>query len=298
MLYHLNNSRHIIFSLLILCFFSACKEKAGYVIDYGCVFQDEKFMDLENLPAPQDKVVLVEEFTGVNCQNCPSGARILKEIAEKHPERMAIIGVHALDAFTKHPYTQEAMFKTEVGESLAQAFDVAALPIAAIDRINEDNNRVFQKEIWESKINVRLEQTTPINIYIHNQFDSQSEKLTTDVELRYIEDINEEHYVSVVLLENGIIDFQNDNGLLVDDYEHNHVLRNYMTALSGREIEAGNKNRGSVYIKTFGLCDKMGNTLAIPSEYQIENCEILAFVHKGSGPYAEVVHAQLKGIFE
>lgn len=42
-------------------------------------------------PCQTDRVVLVEEFTGIDCVNCPIGADKLKSIADQNPGKVVVV---------------------------------------------------------------------------------------------------------------------------------------------------------------------------------------------------------------
>ena len=67
----------------ILSFFiwnlQSCKEVLPVRVVTASV--DSTFVTT-NIPSPQSKVVLFEEYTGASCPNCPDGHKIVKEILQ------------------------------------------------------------------------------------------------------------------------------------------------------------------------------------------------------------------------
>ena len=43
---------------------------------------------------PTLKTVVLENFTGINCSNCPDGHAIAESIRAANPDRVIIVGVH------------------------------------------------------------------------------------------------------------------------------------------------------------------------------------------------------------
>lgn len=43
---------------------------------------------------PQDKNVVLEEFTGVNCVFCPDGHARAQAIQDAYPDRVSLINIH------------------------------------------------------------------------------------------------------------------------------------------------------------------------------------------------------------
>ncbi|MBL0236115.1 MAG: thioredoxin family protein [Saprospiraceae bacterium] len=42
-----------------------------------------------------NRVVLVEDFTGASCTNCPGAASTLESLLEKYPNNLIVVGVHS-----------------------------------------------------------------------------------------------------------------------------------------------------------------------------------------------------------
>ncbi len=68
---------------------------------------------------PQNRAVLLEEYTGVKCSNCPDGHRIANNLAEKYPNRFYAVNIHT--SSYAEPYSpDEPDFRTPYGEDLAE----------------------------------------------------------------------------------------------------------------------------------------------------------------------------------
>ena len=71
------NTRFLIVLVLLL---GACKEKPVIIPDFS---------------VPKgDRNVLIEEFTGVRCVNCPNGAKIIEEMVAEFGDRVVPISIH------------------------------------------------------------------------------------------------------------------------------------------------------------------------------------------------------------
>ncbi|MFT5384236.1 MAG: hypothetical protein ACI81W_001636, partial [Saprospiraceae bacterium] len=119
-----------IFSILVLVFlFTACEENMPVIACLSCENDDNEMLD------PQDKRVLVEEFTGVRCINCPAGSIEIENLLAFHGERLIAVSIHA--EFFAKPYTNESLydFRTEEGENIINFLGLPeAYPSSVIDR--------------------------------------------------------------------------------------------------------------------------------------------------------------------
>ncbi|MGB0177829.1 MAG: hypothetical protein ACPF9D_11730, partial [Owenweeksia sp.] len=85
------------------------------------------------LPDSSNKVVLLEEFTGTSCNNCPEAAKKAKELYETFPGQVVLLSIHA-GGFaipnSKHPED----FRTSVGNDIYDFFKPQGVPSGMFDR--------------------------------------------------------------------------------------------------------------------------------------------------------------------
>jgi hypothetical protein len=48
--------------------------------------------------APEAKHVVIEEFTGVRCPNCPQGHQIISAIKAANPEKVVAVSFHPINS--------------------------------------------------------------------------------------------------------------------------------------------------------------------------------------------------------
>src|SRR6478609_4934155 len=70
--------------------FASCKEVPP-PINFAVPADDTSFM--ASVETPQDRIVLIEEFTGVTCPTCPPGHKVLAQMETTYPDRLAIMGI-------------------------------------------------------------------------------------------------------------------------------------------------------------------------------------------------------------
>ena len=89
----------ISFLLLALLITSACEEIQP-VIDCLSCEDDGPPIVID----PQDRKVLIEEFTGVRCVNCPAGSAEIQNLLSVYGEQLIAISIHA--GFYANPYPE------------------------------------------------------------------------------------------------------------------------------------------------------------------------------------------------
>ncbi|MFN3940866.1 MAG: hypothetical protein ACK4IY_09780, partial [Chitinophagales bacterium] len=125
---------YFILSFLIAAFFSACTE-IGPAIDFTPV--DTSLTDttyLETTPeVPQQRVVVFEDFTGVQCVNCPNAHEATAELLSAYPDQLIVIAEHNyfLGAYPESAEDYRIPEADELNNYLGPAF---GWPAGVVDR--------------------------------------------------------------------------------------------------------------------------------------------------------------------
>ncbi len=229
-----------------------------------------------NIAEAQAKVVVMEEFSGVRCINCPEGHEQAQALLDAYPDRFATLTIHA--GFLSAPYPEtQTDYVLSVGETLYDFLGTEAVPAASIDRITFDGENaptILVPSKWAARVTQQLDVTTPVNVYLYYDYNEGTRNLSVYVQMQYTQAVSTEHYLSVALSESHIIDAQlipEEGGKVQTDYEHNHVLRALLTPATGQVLGAS-KELGRVIVQTFDF--------NIPQDWNSSYIEIVAFVHE------------------
>jgi len=231
------------------------------------------------LPEAQCKMVLIEEFSGVRCVNCPAGHETTAQILAERPDEIAAVTIHAGFLSTPYPENKED-YVLEEGTFLFDLFQTIAVPAASVDRVKydgEDFVSLINRNVWAGKANQRLDLEPPINLYTHYDFDAATRELKVYVRAHYLQAFNlTNHLLSVSLSESHIIDYQlipvdGGSSTVQPDYEHNHVLRAMLTPASGVLLDV-DRVEGTVVERVFET--------TLPTNWKVEDMELIAFVHE------------------
>lgn len=228
--------------------------------------------------------VIVEEFTGVQCVNCPEGSKRLEELSNLHGDYVIPISIHA-GSFSD-PYPSSLYdFTTDEGDNIERNLlgPVQGFPAAVVNRrlFNNEDERPITINKWAGYIAQELIQQPKLEVTINNSFDTTSRSLDIDVQLDFIETVIQPVGISIMILEDGIQDYQltPDKSVYPDgkdpNYIHKHVLRTMLTDYTGDAISFTQTKTGSS--PTFSY------NFTMPSEWSAEHCEVVAFVsYKGA----------------
>lgn len=226
--------------------------------------------------------VLIQEFTGQRCSNCPQGAAAVYAIQEANPDAVIAVCLHP----ERTSYTRP-LGGLDLTCSVATAYyayyQPAGFPSAII---NGQNPPLTNTIMWSGNVSTELEKGTSVNIEVAPSFDASTRELSVDYTLDFSSQVDAELNLNVWIVENGIIGQQyQSSGAPIQNYVHNHVLRGSMTDNWG--ISLGN---------SFDLLTQPYGTLkmTLPDEWVAENCEIVAFIqHPDSKLIENVVEAKI-----
>jgi hypothetical protein len=220
---------------------------SSILIITSCDVEDGPFItDYDSYLNPEKKV-LIEDFTGHLCPNCPDAARELEAIHDIYGDQIIGMAIHVSKSFARpYPASQAPSFqydfRTNWGDELDSYYGISAigLPRGMVNRIGFPDNHKLGKDEWAST--VALELKKDVDFTIHISSDENSISITSEVK----NNISSDYNLVVCLTESNIINWQKDGQDNIEDYQHNHVLRtvlideslsNSTSYIAGEQIE-------------------------------------------------------------
>ena len=275
--------RSVFLGAALALFLAACKE----LPPPGLVLKDPetgvKLVDTcytEPSFTPQEKVVLIEEFTGVKCVNCPQAHDDIDNIIAARPAgRVLSASIHN-DHPLANPHAGEEDYETPEGTDISQLVGGSFnIPSGVIDRFDFDGDGepIEGRTNWPVRVDAQLAKATPVNVTVSiKDYDAESRRLIAGVRLHFTQAVGAKHSISVMIIESGIIATQSLPPPQPADpaYVHNRVLRGMMTSSLGNLLTC-DLTVGTVIEKDFVRV--LGETW-VP-----DGCEVIAFIHKSSG---------------
>ena len=218
---------------------------------------------------PENKKVVLEEFTGITCGYCPDGHAIAQNIQNNNPGNVFLINIH--QGGFANPGNSGFDFRTPFGNALAAQVGANFYPSGTINR----NSNALSRSAWTSAANTALGQSSDVNVGVEADIDVQTNTITVHVEAFYTADSPESNNkLNVALLQNNTIGPQTDyaNGNTTE-YNHMHRLVWLITGQWGEVITT--TTAGTFIDETY--------TYDIPDDYngipvKIEDLEVVAFI--------------------
>ncbi len=251
--------------LLLLSFFTAFSSYAQTIVS----------------TTPQNKKVILEEFTGINCQYCPSGHAIANAIKNANPADVFLINIHVGGYST--PGAGQPDFRTQFGTAIANQSGLNGYPAATVNRTaftglsqNGGTGTAMNRSNWANASNQTRNQSSYVNVATTATIDVNTRLLTVFVEAYYTGNSPvSSNRLNVALLQNNTLGPQTSGGL-GDNYPHQHRLIHMLTGQWGENYTT--TTAGTLVTRTY--------TYTIPAVYnsipaELGDFEIVAFVAEG-----------------
>ena len=121
--------------------------------------------------------------------------------------------------------------------------------IAGIDRAPVNGSRLLDRTLWAGKISERLNKKSLLNIKLFNKYDDAQREGLLNVRLSYTSEVAKKQCLSMMILENGILDAQEYPDSINHSYTFKHIFHKLVTPIRGIPIldSLPRKSAGRVY---------------------------------------------------
>jgi len=184
-------------------------------------------------PVDVVKHVLIEDFTGQRCRNCPDATEVIEEIQNQYgADKVIAVGIYS-GPFGKTMAGQLLPLTTQEGDDYFNALGIEGQPNGWIDRRGDLSSNYLG---WLTKVEEYMQHKPTVLLEVSNQLDADSRNLTVEVETEGIEDVDNAK-LQVWLVEDNIVSPQIlPTGKTNSDYVHNHVFRKSVNGMGGEAI--------------------------------------------------------------
>jgi hypothetical protein len=232
--------------------------------------------------------ILLEDFTGQQCPNCPKAAQEALNIKAIYGEQLVIVSIHAGN-YSEPAETGNftADYRTPEGNELNSYFAIQGYPVGLVNRTDYGGSLLLLKDSWQSAVDALANLEIQAWITIDNSYNSSTRKLDCTLETEFLADLPDTYNICVYLLESGIVSPQKTLTGTVLDYTHNHMLRTTLNGTWGDPVGTdGLAVTGSKVTNTYSY--------TLPEDWNADNCAIVAFVYNTET--MEVVQAEEEAV--
>ncbi len=237
---------------------------------------------------PEDRNVVLEEYTGIHCGYCPQGHEIAQGIQDAHPNDVVLVNIH--EGPFAEPSGSEPDYRTQWGSAIAGQAGSSQIgwPSGSVNRhVFTGSNTAMSRGAWAGASNQILADPSYLNVGLIATIVTSTRQLLVEIEVYYTDDSPEPtNLLNVAILQDNIRGPQSGGGA-GNNYNHMHMLRELLTGQWGVEITE--TTTGSLFTKTI--------TYEIPEDYNgvdviLGDLDIVAYV---SETHQEVISGSSAG---
>ncbi|HIN38982.1 MAG TPA: Omp28 family outer membrane lipoprotein [Flavobacteriales bacterium] len=234
--------------------------------------------------------VLVEDFTGHTCGNCPRAAETAQSLKGLYGDQLVVIAEHiGFFAETKsNPDSSYSYdFTTTAGNEIDGYYNIDALglPKGMVNRTEVNGTHILSHAGWGTAVQALLDLPPDIEIKITNTYDAGTRVVTSTIETEFLNSLPGTYNVVVYLTEDSIINWQKDYQATpstdIENYVHRHVLRGSLNGTWGDLVDPA-PVISTIYTKSYDL--------TLDNTWDENHCSIVAFVYETTSK--EVVQAE------
>ncbi|MCF8302230.1 MAG: Omp28 family outer membrane lipoprotein [Bacteroidales bacterium] len=225
------------------------------------------------------RVILLEDYTGHRCVNCPAAAETAHGLKQAYGEQLVVMSVHA--GFFAMPIGDMTTdFRTDVGEELDQYFGISAVgnPNGMVNRVEIAGSPILSPNAWGTQVATQVEASPTAYIQIESEYDDASRTVDATVNTMFFEDLDMNLKLCVYVLEDSIQAPQKNSDEeigptpVIEDYYHNHVLRGSLNGTWGDVLNPSGSVQADAEIEK-------SYSGSIDTAWVAGQCSLIAYVY-------------------
>ena len=210
------------------------------------------------------RVVLLEDFTGQRCSNCPTATEIIEQLQKVCGDALVAVAIHGGDQAI-FSTAKVVGLRTEMADEYYNYWKLQYKPVGLINRRSP-----VKPDYWATVVKEELAKPAPLRlegsaVLVDNAINILVDATGTDGTVT--------GKLQVWLLEDGIKTLQlMPDGTANQEYIHNHVFRTAVNGIWGEDISV---EEGKTVERTM--------TQALEPNWDTEQLSIVAFVYNDNG---------------
>lgn len=227
--------------------------------------------------------VLVEDYTGHTCGNCPKAATAAQNLENQYQSNVIVLAVHAgffaQPETSPSPYTDN--FKSQAGDDWDTFFGngAAGNPNGMINRKDYPAlNHIKSYSSWSSETAPFINQPADAKLTLLPTYNASAKTLDLSVKTKFMNALSNNYKLSVVLMEDSITGAQKDysqNPDEVPNYIFRHMLRGSVNGSWGEALNTAPVTAADSVVKTY-------SSFAINPAYNDNRLYVIAFVYNAA----------------
>lgn len=257
---------------------------AGFATGCDNISEDDRYIKVEKPVIDNPRTLLIMEFTGNTCLNCPTGAATVEQIKDdEEPGRVISVGLHPYGSHftepvpTLHTLSHLQDLRSEAATALFEYYQPSGFPSAIFNGLKSSMSGSTSD--WIQRASEALKATSNISLSASCDYNDETRELTVDYTVDFLDYINRKLNITVWLVENRIMGTQTmPDGKRNMNYEHNHVLRASLNGNWGVELGSsfsdGDRAHGQA-------------SITVSEDWEADNCDVVVYVYRDDNKEVE-----------
>ena len=222
------------------------------------------------------KKILIEDFTGHKCGNCPRSHEMLSNMKSIYGNKIIGAGIHVgyFAQPSTSPFTTD--YRTIAGNDIDAEFKVSdlGLPEGMLNRHDFGTGKILTYDTWQTNIETIKNDAPLAAIQIINEFNVIDSAFCTRIKTTFLSNIDYPVNIVAQIVEDSIVDAQEDYNAtpaVIPNYLHRNMLRGAINSTWGQAILSSETKAN--------LFDNKAYVYSIKGKgYKAKNCYVLAYL--------------------
>ena len=215
-----------------------------------------------------DQCVLLEDYTGVRCNNCPAAGELAIGLQEQYGHNVVVLSIHS--GFLSMPVGGYPNFKTSEGDEWFTYFGFDSNPVGTINRKLNGSTYAFGSGEWAVAVASALQDESTVGMASEVKYDAATRDLKVDITSKFLAEMPDTYNLTVCIMEDSIVGKQllpeGDN----ENYVHRHVFRKTLNSAWGDGLNDGPVAPEELFTKSYSV--------KLDEAYNADQCYIIAYV--------------------
>lgn len=271
-----NRILHFLTAFFACSLLNSCDEVEQPIVEYG-VYRSDLYGPAPTFTPSSSPLqrVLLEDFTGHDCGNCPNGHLRAAELLENYDEDVAVVSIHAGSLAQPLPPQYPNDWTTpEGGYYLLTQVGQDIMPKGRINR-RPGASAIYSPSAWAAQVADAIVEQPAVNMQVKADFQLSNNHWNVHVFSEWLESKTGNYKLVVLLTESGIVAPQlwyGNDPEYIEEYHHEHMLRASGTGATGLTVYS-NPQVGKAGLQSY--------TLNWNSAWVADSCEVIAFLTEG-----------------
>ena len=267
---------------------------------------------------PENRNVILEEFTGIYCTFCPDGHLIAQGLHDANPNDVFLINIHT-GGYSNPNGPNDPDFNCPYGSAIAANSGLAGYPAGTVNRDiisyslspqGSPGTIALSRGDWATEVDTVLSQISYVNVGVQASYDMSTGILTVNTETYYTQTTTNINVLHVAVVQNNVAGPQtgaqsyNPGGIISGPwsptYNHQHMFRHLMDGANGLEFTSTTAGTFIPNTHTWQMPANLASgqsTTGYFPDLDPTNLDVVAYIAEGPGKIISGFQANVMPIF-